>query len=181
VEQHQTDKIENIEIERVTLDGLLQLQDIGRQTFFETFSESNSEENMKKYLDDSFDLGKLTHEIENANSEIYFAIVNQKVVGYIKINFADAQTEMNVENTLELERIYVLKEFHGKRIGQILFDRALQIAKQKEFEYLWLGVWEENHRALNFYAKNGFTSFDKHAFLLGDDLQTDIMMKLPIS
>jgi ribosomal protein S18 acetylase RimI-like enzyme len=88
---------------------------------------------------------------------------------------------LKTDNTLELERIYVLNEFHGKKVGQILFNKALQIAEQRKVDYLWLGVWEENHKALKFYMKNGFTAFNKHVFRLGDDVQTDIMMKLQIT
>jgi ribosomal protein S18 acetylase RimI-like enzyme len=42
---------------------------------------------------------------------------------------------------------------------------------------VWLGVWEKNLRAISFYEKNGFIAFDQHIFQLGDDRQTDIMMK----
>ena len=77
-------------------------------------------------------------------------------------------------------RIYVLSSFHGKKVGQLLYDHALQIAREKNVQFVWLGVWEENPRAIQFYKKNGFIEFDKHIFKLGDDLQTDIMMKLAI-
>jgi diamine N-acetyltransferase len=173
--------MEDIEIKRVTIDNIEQLKHIGRQTFIETFSDVNTENNMKKYLDESFEINRLTNEIQNFNSEFYFAIIDAKVVGYLKINFGDAQTELKSDNTLELERIYVLKEFHGKKVGQILFNKAFQIAAQMKVDYLWLGVWEENHKALKFYTKNGFTAFNKHVFVLGDSIQTDIMMKLQIT
>ena len=173
--------MENIEIERVTLAHIEQLQQISRQTFIETFSEINTEENMTKYLDDSFNISRLTNEIQNLNSEFYFAIIDAKVVGYLKINRGDAQTELKNDHMLELERIYVLNEFHGKKVGQVLFNKAFQIAEQSKVDYLWLGVWEENHKALKFYSKNGFTAFNKHMFVLGDSIQTDIMMKLQIS
>jgi len=173
--------MENIEIKKVTLANIEHLQHIARQTFIETFSEVNTKDNMNKYLDESFNISRLTSEIQNLNSEFYFAVLDAKVVGYLKINCGDAQTELKNDNTFELERIYVLKEFHGKRVGQILFNKALQIAEQMKVDYLWLGVWEKNHKALKFYMKNGFTAFDKHVFRLGDDTQTDIMMKLPIT
>jgi ribosomal protein S18 acetylase RimI-like enzyme len=82
------------------------------------------------------------------------------------------------EGALEIERIYVLKDFHGKSVGQVLYNKAIDIAKEKKTKYVWLGVWEENPRAISFYKKNGFVEFDKHIFILGDDEQTDIMMKL---
>jgi ribosomal protein S18 acetylase RimI-like enzyme len=167
-----------IEIKKIGLTEIEQLQIIGRQTFLETFAHGNTEENMQKYLQEGFTVDKLTNELTNPNSEFYFALLDNKVVGYLKINFGQAQTELKDQKALEIERIYVLKEFHGKKVGQILYDKAFDIAKQTSADYLWLGVWEENPRAINFYKKNGFVEFDKHIFKLGNDEQTDIMMKL---
>ena len=171
----------NIEIKRVTLSDIDQLQKIGRQTFQETFSALNSEENMKNYLEEGFSNEKLTAELSEKNSEFYFASLDGEIIGYLKINFGDSQTELKDSKALEIERIYVSKEFHGKSVGQLLCDRAIQVAQQKGIEYVWLGVWEENPRAISFYKKNGFMEFDKHIFKLGDDEQTDIMMKLKLS
>jgi hypothetical protein len=103
-----------------------------------------------------------------------------KTIGYLKVNVGESQTEIKDKNTLEIERIYVLKEFHGKKVGQILYDKAIELAKDKNIENVWLGVWEENPRAIRFYEKNGFVAFDKHIFKLGNDEQTDIMMKLKL-
>jgi diamine N-acetyltransferase len=172
--------MENIELRRVTVNELDKLQKIGKQTFSETFTSGNSEENMKKYLEEGFSTEKLKAELVNKNSEFYFAILESNVIGYLKVNFGQSQTEIKDENTLEIERIYVLKEFHGKKVGQILYDKAIEISKHKGVDYVWLGVWEENPRALRFYEKNGFVEFDRHIFKLGNDEQTDIMMKLQL-
>jgi hypothetical protein len=88
-----------------------------------------------------------------------------------------SQTEIKSSKSLEIERIYVLKEYQGKKAGQLLYNKATEIASDKNVDFLWLGVWENNHRAINFYKKNGFVEFDKHIFTLGSDKQTDIMMK----
>jgi len=157
------------------------LQKIGRQTFQETFSDSNSEENMKNYLEEGFSVEKLTSELHNPDSEFYFAIHEKDIIGYLKINFGDAQTELKDHKALEIERIYVVTAFHRKHVGQLLYDKAITITKEKGVEYVWLGVWEENTRAIRFYTKNGFMVFDKHIFKLGDDEQTDIMMRLKLS
>ena len=170
-----------IEITKATLSDIDQLQKIGRQTFQETFSESNSEENMKNYLEEGFSNEKLTAELNDKNSEFYFATFDNEVIGYLKINFGESQTELKDSKALEIERIYVSKEFHGKSIGQLLYDKAIQMAKLKNADYVWLGVWEENPRAISFYKKNGFVEFDKHIFKLGNDEQTDIMMKLDLN
>ena len=170
----------NIKIQQINNSHIAALQQIGRQTFSETFAESNSAENMAKYLEEAYSLEKLTEELNNPNSFFYFAKLDEKVIGYLKINMGGSQTEIKDNDALEIERIYVLKEFHGKNVGQLLFDKAITIAKELQVAYVWLGVWEENKRALQFYTKNGFVEFDQHVFVLGDEAQTDIMMKLEL-
>lgn len=94
--------------------------------------------------------------------------------------FREIPVDGTNDKALEIERIYVLKEFQGIRVGKILFDKAIEVAKKKNSDYVWLGVWEENPKAIHFYKKNGFLEFDKHIFKLGNDEQTDIMMKLQL-
>lgn len=169
--------METIKIRQATLNDINLLQVIGRVTFFETFSSSNSDENMKNYLEEGFSTEKLTEELTNKFSTFYFAELDEKVIGYLKLNFGNSQTELQDSNGLEIERIYVLQEFHGKKVGQVLYEKAISVAEEKKVNFIWLGVWEENPRAINFYKKNGFVEFDKHIFRLGDDEQTDIMMR----
>lgn len=173
--------MDKIVITKATINDIDQLQKIGRQTFLETFSAGNTDENMQKYLDEDFSKTKLTTELDDQNAEFYFATLDNNVIGYLKINFGLSQTELQDDKALEIERIYVLKDYHGKAVGQLLYDKAIQIARQKNADYIWLGVWEENPRAINFYKKNGFVEFDKHIFKLGNDEQTDIMMKLKLT
>jgi diamine N-acetyltransferase len=172
--------MENIDIRKLTPEDIHQLEKISRQTFAETFSAGNTEENMKKYLEEDLSTERLAAELGDPNSEFYFALLKSEVIGYLKLNFGQSQTEIKDDRAVEIERIYVLKEFQGKKLGQLLYDKAINIATEKNADYVWLGVWEENQRAINFYKKNGFVEFDKHLFKLGDDEQTDIMMKLQI-
>jgi diamine N-acetyltransferase len=173
--------VNKMKIEKVTLADIDQLQKIGIQAFYEAFSEVNTEENMQTYLNEAFSIEKLTPQINDKYSEFYFARLDNQVIGYLKINFGPAQTELKDDKGLEIERIYVLKDFYGKAVGQLLYEKAMQIARLSKVEYIWLGVWEENLRAISFYKKNGFVAFDTHIFILGDDVQTDIMMKLPLT
>lgn len=170
--------MENIIIQKVTPQEIDLLQQIGRQTFYETFSAGNTAENMDKYLEEGFSKEKLTAELADPNALFYFAWLDQKVVGYLKLNFGASQTELKDDKAVEIERIYVVKEFHGKRVGQVLYEKAIEVAREAKASWIWLGVWEENPRAISFYKKNGFVEFDKHIFKLGDDEQTDLMMKL---
>lgn len=170
-----------VRIRSVKESDVLELQDLARRTFFETFSSVNTEKNMKQYLEENLSVEKLRSELGNEDSRFYFALEEEKVIGYLKVNFGKSQTESRYENSLEIERIYVLKEYHGKNVGQQLYDKAIEIAKGNSLEFVWLGVWEKNLRAINFYKKNGFVEFDKHIFKLGEDEQTDLMMKLNLN
>ena len=170
-----------MKIRKVNTQDIDKLKEIGKLTFAETFSSDNSEEDMQKYLEEEFSTEKLKIELTDKNAEFYFAELGYNVIGYLKVNFGQSQTEIKDKNALEIERIYVLKEFHGKKVGQLLYDKAIELAKEKNVEYVWLGVWEQNQRAIRFYAKNGFVAFDKHIFKLGNDEQTDIMMKLKLN
>ncbi|MFD1602871.1 GNAT family N-acetyltransferase [Flavobacterium artemisiae] len=167
----------DLKIKKASIDDLEKLQSIGRQTFSETFAEVNSEENMIQYLEQSFATEKLIKELNNPSSYFYLAVLDEKVIGYLKLNTGEAQTEKQDLDALEIERIYVAKEFHGKKVAQALYAQAEQMAKELKASYMWLGVWEENYRAASFYTKNGFVQFDTHIFRLGDDEQTDLLMK----
>lgn len=167
-------------IRAISISDLAQLQKIGKTTFAETFTEHNTKEDLDKYLEESFSNETLTAELTNPHSSFYFAEIEHNVVGYLKINFSASQTELKDNEALEIERIYVLQAFHGKKLGQALYEKAIQIAKEKKVQYLWLGVWEKNNKAIQFYKKNGFVQFDTHIFKLGNDEQTDIMMKLKL-
>lgn len=171
-------KMMHLNIKKATPNDLHQLQKIGIDTFIETYAEVNTAENMKSYMDESFSVENLTTELHDNNATFYFALLDAIVVGYLKLNFGTSQKELQDENAIEIERIYVKKEFHKKKVGQKLYDQAIEIAQQKNVDYIWLGVWEKNPRAIHFYKKNGFVEFGKHIFKLGTDDQSDLKMKL---
>ncbi len=171
----------NIEIRPMSLADLSLLRDISIQTFSETFSAANTAENMQNYLEQHFSLEQLNAELSNPNSLFYVANCEDQTAAYLKINVGDAQTELNGDHTLEIERIYVLKHYQGRKVGQLLLNHAIQIAQQKNKTQIWLGVWEQNHKAIQFYQHIGFVEFDKHVFKLGEDIQTDLMMQLQLN
>jgi ribosomal protein S18 acetylase RimI-like enzyme len=165
-------------INKVSPDEIDILQKLSKQTFHEAFSSGNTEENMTRYLEEGFSLDKLSRELKDENTSFYFVKSANEVIGYMKLNAGPAQTELQKEDSFELERIYVLKDYQGKGIGRQLLDKAIQMAREKKASYIWLGVWEENKSAIAFYEKNGFITFDQHVFMVGEDRQIDLMMKL---
>lgn len=167
----------SIKIKKCTLNELTELQKICRQTFYETFASSNSESDMENFLNDAYSKEKLTEELLNKESQTFLAIENEKVLGFLKINTGNAQTEQKCQNALEIQRLYVLKIAKGRGIGSNFMALAEQIAREKNLTCVWLGVWEHNEKAKAFYAKKGFSRFGEHIFKLGSDKQIDFLMK----
>jgi ribosomal protein S18 acetylase RimI-like enzyme len=169
--------MQQIKISKASINDIQLVIAISKETFIETFADSNTKENMKKYLTENFNEDKLGTELNNPESLFYLAFEGEDVIGYLKLNFGAAQTELKDDDALEIERIYVKGEYHGKKVGQMLYEQALTTAAFLGKLFVWLGVWEQNVKAIRFYEKNGFVAFNKHIFVMGEDEQTDIMMK----
>ncbi|MBP5994314.1 MAG: GNAT family N-acetyltransferase [Crocinitomicaceae bacterium] len=169
-----------MEFYQVQKADLLELQEISRQTFFDTFGEVNTHEDMNHYLEVNLSLEQLTLELSNPSTSFYFAKNGKKILAYLKLNEAKAQTENRDIPSLEIERIYVRKENQNRGVGQFLLDHSIQITKDKQLKLIWLGVWEHNVSAIRFYERNQFKFFGKHSFMLGSDEQTDLLMELKL-
>ncbi len=166
-----------IKLHKVTPADADALLTISRDTFYYFFGPLNEPANMDAYAAKAFTPERIRCEIENPNSQFYFALADGEIAGYLKLNFEDAQSEFQNKDALEVERIYVSKHHHGKKIGQYLLNFATQTAIDLNMNYIWLGVWEHNHNAIGFYQHHGFTVFANHPFMLGSDLQNDLLMK----
>ncbi|RZJ66798.1 MAG: GNAT family N-acetyltransferase [Flavobacterium sp.] len=169
-----------IAIRKVKPDELATLREISVKTFNDKFASENAESDMSDYISKNLSPQKLLEEFSNPDSAFYFALSDEIPIGYLKINTKQAQTECRDQNSLEVERIYVDEAFQGKTIGQNLFEKAIKIAVDGNFDFIWLGVWEHNDGAIKFYVRNGFEIFGKHEFWLGKDLQFDLLMKREI-
>lgn len=159
------------------LDILLQ---ISRETFVNAFSHLNDPEDFQTYLDTAFSRETLTKELANENMFYYLVYLKDELAGYFKLNRGDAQTEVLGEDSVEIERIYVLEQFQGQRLGHWMIEAIKELAGQMGFSYVWLGVWEENRDAIRFYQNNGFKKFGEHPYYIGKDKQTDWLMRCDI-
>lgn len=167
----------DLNIRPVSPADLNDLVEISRTTFYQTFADVNTEEDMKEYLETNLSLAQLSKELADPSSLFFFAVEGSEICGYFKVNFEAAQTVSGQTNSLELERIYVSEKRQGKGAGRIMLEGALKIARDNDLNDLWLGVWERNPKAIRFYERNGFTIFGKHIFRLGNDDQTDLLMR----
>ncbi len=168
-------------IRKITISDVNHLQALGIQTFTETFSDSNSKDDLENYFSEKFNLTQLTRELTNPNSAFYFVELDGQSVGYLKTNTKSAQTDNTLMDALEIERIYILKEFQGRKLGKLLFHKALEITQQANLKRIWLGVWEHNVQAIGFYQRQGFTKFAEHPFVVGDKVDNDWLMKLELT
>ncbi|RAJ08227.1 acetyltransferase (GNAT) family protein [Chitinophaga skermanii] len=172
--------MQTISIIQAGENDVVALQQIAQTTFIAAYAAVNTQENMDKYLHEDLGLPQLRSELNNPHSLFFFAQLDGQNIGYIKLNIGDAQTHLQEKNTLEIERIYVLPPYQSMRIGQQLFDHAVALAKARAYTKVWLAVWEQNHKAIQFYTRNGFTVFDTCTFTLGNDVQNDLMMALTL-
>lgn len=156
------------------------LQQLCIETFQESFAEMNTEENMQQYLHDAFNLTILAEELSSPGSRYFFLKKNDAIIGYLKVNKAPFQTDINDPNSLEIERIYIRTPFKRMGFGRELMNFALSLAVKENLTFVWLGVWEKNSAAIQFYEKHGFIVCGKHKFLLGDEQQSDLIMQKKI-
>jgi ribosomal protein S18 acetylase RimI-like enzyme len=153
------------------------LVSLGIKTFRDTFDEFNTPENMILYINKTFTRRIIEEEIRQPGTAFFLAFDGRKAAGYAKIKASDCPDGLGHACALEIERLYAHKDYVGKRVGYMLMQTCLAFAKKKQCPALWLGVWENNARAISFYEKNGFVRFGQHTFMLGNDTQTDWLMK----
>ncbi len=151
------------------------------RTFYEAFEAQNTAENMKAYSDSAFTAEKIRKELSHPDSRFYFIYSAETLAGYLKVNINSAQSEPMGPDALEVERIYVLQEYHKQGLGKALLNYAHDIARQLNKNKIWLGVWKKNENAIGFYKKQGFKKSGSHSFFMGDDEQTDIIAEKILS
>jgi len=152
------------------------IADLSRQTFRDTFAAQNTKEDMDKFLNEQFTKRALMREVEDGESVFLIASVDHEIAGYARLR-PRSRPEFEDQLSLEIARIYAVNKMIGKGVGSALMQECIRIAKEKNQQLLWLGVWKENKTAIEFYKRWGFEIFAEADFLLGNDLQRDWLMK----
>ncbi len=156
------------------LDGLVE---ISKKTFVDAFEKDNDPEDFETYINTAFNREKLFAELMNKHTEFYKVYCDDALAGYLKLNQNSAQTDIKLSESLELERIYMLENFQGRKIGKWMLEEVKRMAFERKKEFLWLGVWEKNEKAIAFYERNGFSKFGMHPYYIGKDKQMDWLMR----
>jgi len=167
----------DVTIRRAKADDAGLLAELGARTFSETFAADNTAENMAAYLASSFNLGQQTNELADPAATFLIAEVGRVAAGYAKLNAGKPPEEIEGAKRVELVRLYVSREWLGRGVGEALMSACVAEAREAGHETIWLGVWQRNPRAQAFYRKWNFRVVGEHAFQLGSDPQTDILME----
>lgn len=162
---------------QLTTADTTKLQAISQETFKDTFGGYNTDDDMDWYLNKELSIKQLRSQLKNANSFFYFLKKDNQIVGYLKLNINDAQSDDQDGDALEIERLYVRPDYKRMGYGRQLMDYAIKRAYQLDKNVVWLGVWEYNHAAQKFYGAMGFTQFGDYLFTLGGARQRDVLMK----
>lgn len=153
------------------------IAEMSRQTFYETFAIHNSKEDMDKFMSEQFTSENLIKEVETGNGTFLLAFDGENPVGYVRMREEEKRPELGDVSAIEVARIYAVRSAIGKGVGRALMEKCIEIATTQNKSVIWLGVWEKNERAIRFYEQWGFQKFAEHDFLLGNDRQTDWLMK----
>ncbi|MCH4856536.1 GNAT family N-acetyltransferase [Bifidobacterium pseudolongum] len=156
------------------------IRDLSIATFAETFASLNTEEDMEQYNERHFSTDELQREIDNPDSTFVVAKVDGDPAGYMKVNVGDAQTEEMLGNRMEVQRLYILRQYKRNGLGTRFMHTAFDMARAQGKSVIWLGVWEHNDAAIAFYKRMGFVQFGSHDFVLGEDRQTDLLMEAAV-
>ncbi len=171
----------NLTYKKCDVNDLELLTTISRDTFIEAYEKDNNPDDFKTYIDSAFNYEQMKIEFDNPNSEFYFIYLEKSLVGYFKLNQNETQGEPFGNNSLEIARIYLLKEFQGQQIGNNCLLKILELAKKYDKNWVWLSVWQLNTAAILFYERFGFKKFDIQVFYVGNDRQIDWLMRLDLT
>jgi GNAT superfamily N-acetyltransferase len=164
-------------ISPATLSDAPALRDLMEQTFVDTYARYNTPENMQQYVASHFGLAQVEQELRDEKVQYLVMKHHEQLIGFAKLVKDHSAEGLEGQKVAELERIYVTRVHHGQKLGAKLMQACLEWSKEAGFETVWLGVWEQNHKALAFYEKMGFQRFGEHVFVLGTEVQNDFLMK----
>ena len=157
------------------------LSELGAKTFYDTFAKDNTPENISSYMKKSFSKEMQFNELSKPEIIFLIAELEDEPVGYAKLKMNSNDESVKGTEVMEIERIYASQEYIGKGIGKELMKACINEARQRGCDSIWLGVWEKNLRAVDFYKKWGFCEVGTHIFSVGDDPQNDYVMELELT
>jgi ribosomal protein S18 acetylase RimI-like enzyme len=152
------------------------LAELGASTFRDTFEASNDPADFAAYMADAF--GDEIQRAELADPEVTVHLAERagETVGYVLLREGPTPSLVGGLEAIQIVRLYARRAAIGSGVGAMLMQRAVDEAASRGKDALWLGVWDRNERAIDFYRRHEFFQAGTQPFLLGTDLQTDLVM-----
>lgn len=166
-----------IEVREAKFSDVASMREVAIQTYTDTFAEFNTPENLEAFFLEAYSLKRLQEEFNEHGSMLYVACKDQHIGGFLRLRRSAEVEDKLGTNAIELQRLYIHKDFQSQKVGTMLMEKAIGYALEGKFDWIWLGVWEQNFKAQQFYTKWGFEKFSEHIFQMGDDPQIDWLMK----
>lgn len=166
----------SIQIVPARLDHAALIAEISRETFYDTYAADNTKEDMDLYLTTKFADEQILAELEDPLHLFLLAYVGDDLAGYVKLKDS-THASLGTDPAMEVARFYARKNFHGKGVGKAMMEACITHAKALERQWLWLVVWKQNPRGIQFYQSAGFSICAEAIFVLGEDVQHDWVMK----
>lgn len=166
----------NLLVKRAFENDAVLVSEIASSTFYETFIKYNTEEDLHLYIQKAYSVSLLLEQLKLIDDFLFLLVfIDEQCIGFAKVCLKSRHPLLK-GNVMELEKIYFKQGFHGKGYAEILLNICLDIITKENCENLFLGVWQENHRAVKFYQKHGFTIIDTRTFQLGSRVCHDYIM-----
>jgi ribosomal protein S18 acetylase RimI-like enzyme len=163
-------------IRRATVHDAEVLSAFARRQFVETFAAQNDPDDLALFLDTTFTPALQRAELLEPHRSYWLLEVDGALAGYVLLNDGAHEDGVVAAHPVELQRFYIDRAWHGRGMAARLMAHAVDTARALGGDVLWLGVWEENPRAIRFYEKQGFVRVGAHVFMVGTDAQTDAIM-----
>lgn len=141
---------------------------IGKVSVEESHRGSSSAEVMNEFLERNYNNDTIRKELSDINNIYHIVRYNDQPAGFSKIIFNDRHPGIALENVVRLDRIYLLKEFYGLKLGLELLNFNIELSKKNDQSGMWLYAWIGNTRAIDFYLKAGFTVIGSHQYYVNE-------------
>lgn len=158
-----------ISIERAAINDVQLLTQISKQTFIESHGNSAPASVIESYIKKNYSIEALSNEINNITNIYHIISFKGNPAGFSKIILNNSHANIPSLDVTKLERIYLLQKFYGLKLGEELLNFTIALSKQSSQKGMWLYVWKENKRAINFYTRSGFEIIGSYDFKLSED------------
>lgn len=151
-----------------------------RESWVATFGALYAPEDLDAYLTQKYGAEIQRAEICDPDVTCRLALDDTgEIIGFCMVA-AHIHLPVDDPGGVELERLYVAEHVKGSGVAATLMEFAIAWARGRCAQAMYLGVWEENHRAQRFYRRFGFEHYGEWQFMVGNHADRDLIFRLAL-